>query len=231
MIFDIITIFPNIFDSYFSESIIKRAQEKKIVEIRTHNLRDWTTDNHKTVDDTPYGGGAGMVMKIEPLYKALEEIRFEGVVDKFKKLFGKGAKTKVVLLSAKGKTWTQAMARDYTKLDKVIFICGRYEGVDERITNFIDEEISIGDYVLTGGELGAMTMVDSITRLLPGVLGNEESVVDESHSTEGILEYPQYTRPAVFEVEGEKYEVPEVLLNGNHKEIEEWRRNHVTRNT
>lgn len=223
MKFDIITIFPKIFDSYFGESIIKRAQSANLVEIKTHDLRDWTSDNHKTVDDTPYGGGAGMVMKIEPLYKALEEIKFVSPVDKFKKLFGKKNKIKVVLLSAKGKTWTQELAREYAKLDGVIFICGRYEGVDERITNFIDEEISIGDYVLTGGELGAMVMIDSVTRLLPGVLGNEASSVDESHTQVGVLEYPQYTRPAVFEADGKKYEVPEVLLNGNHKEIEEWR--------
>jgi tRNA (guanine37-N1)-methyltransferase len=227
MKFDIITIFPKIFDSYFGESIIKRAQEKSLIEITTHDLRDWTNDNHKTVDDTPYGGGAGMVMKIEPLVKALKDINFKGPVDKIKNLFGLQKKIKVVLLSAKGKTWTQAMARDYSKLDKVIFICGRYEGVDERITNFIDEEISIGDYVLTGGELGAMVIIDSITRLLPGVLGNEASAVDESHSQVGILEYPQYTRPPVFKAEGEEYKVPEVLLNGNHKEIDKWRKNNL----
>jgi tRNA (guanine37-N1)-methyltransferase len=223
MVFNIVTIFPKIFDSYFGESIVKRAQEAGLIEITTHDLRDWTSDKHKTVDDTPYGGGAGMVMKIEPLYKALKGIKSEGLVDKFKKIFGQTKKTKVVLLSAKGRPWTQAMARDYAKLDRVILICGRYEGVDERITNFIDEEISIGDYVLTGGELGAQVLVDSITRLLPGVLGNEQSAVDESHSREGVLEYPQYTRPAVFEADGQKYQVPEVLLNGNHKEIEEWK--------
>lgn len=224
MKFEIITIFPKIFDSYFGESIIKRAQAADLVEIQTHDLRDWTSDKHRTVDDTPYGGGAGMVMKIEPLYKALQAIKSGSLVDKFKKIFGRSQKTKVVLLSAKGKAWTQIQAREYAKLDKVILICGRYEGVDERITNFIDEEISIGDYVLTGGELGAMVLVDSITRLLPGVLGNEESAVDESHSQVGVLEYPHYTRPAVFEAEGREYKVPEVLLNGNHQEIEEWRK-------
>ena len=212
MRFDILTIFPKIFDSYFGESIIKRAQEKSLIEIKAYDLRDWTTDNHKTVDDTPYGGGAGMVMKIEPLYKAIKSIKSV-----------KSIKSKAILLSAKGKTWTQELAREYAKLDRVIFICGRYEGVDERITNFIDEEISVGDYVLTGGELGAQVMIDSITRLLPGVLGNDESPIDESHTKEGVLEYPQYTRPAVFKVGSKEYKVPEVLLSGNHAQIKVWR--------
>lgn len=214
MKFNIITIFPNIFDSYFNESIIKRAAEKKLINIKTHNLRDWTTNKHKTVDDTPYGGGAGMVMKIEPLYKSI----------KFVKSKVESKKSKVVLLSAKGKKWNQQMARKYSKLDEIIMVCGRYEGVDERITKFIDEEISIGDYILTGGEIGAMVIVDSVTRLLPGVLGNEESSINESHSTPGILEYPQYTRPEIFEAGGKKYPVPEILLSGNHAEIEKWRK-------
>ena len=218
MRFDIITIFPKIFDSYFGESMIKRAQEKKLVEIKIHDLRAWTSDKHKTVDDAPYGGGAGMVLKIEPLYKSIKK------VSSFKfQVLSKKKKQKIILLSAKGKTWTQAKARAYAKLDRVILICGHYEGVDERITNFIDEEISIGDYVLTSGELGAEVIVDSLVRLLPGVLGNDASAQDESHSRVGVLEYPHYTRPAVFEADGQKYTVPEVLLNGNHKEIEEWR--------
>lgn len=230
MNFHIITIFPEIFNSYINESILKRAQKNNIIKIVAHNLRDWTTDKHKTVDDTPYGGGAGMVMKIEPLYKAIKDIKAPlnkgGVGDL------KPGKTKVVLLSAKGKKWTQQMARQYAKPDNVIMICGRYEGVDERIRKFIDEEISIGDYVLTGGELGAMVMVDSITRLLPGALGNVESSEDESHTKPGILEYPQYTRPEAFEyaplIKGDKgglkkLKVPKVLLSGNHAEIEKWR--------
>lgn len=215
MKFNIITIFPNIFDSYFNESIIKRAQEKKLIDIKTHNLRDWTNDKHKTVDDTPYGGGAGMVMKVEPLYKALSALR---------KQKAESRKQKIILLSAKGKKWDQQMAKKFSKLDELILICGRYEGVDERITKFIDEEISIGEYVLTGGEIGAMAIVDSITRLLPDVLGNSESATEESHSTPGILEYPQYTRPEIFEADGKKYKVPEILLSGNHKKIEEWRK-------
>ncbi len=211
MRFDIITIFPKIFGSYFGESIIKRAQAKKLVKIKIHNLRDWATDKHKSVDDTPYGGGAGMVMKVDVLYRAIKQV------------LSKNKKTKVVLLSAKGKTWTQAMAHKYAKLDRVILICGRYEGVDERVKEFVDEEISVGDYVLTGGELGAAVIVDSVSRLLPGVLGNIESAVDESHSQPGVLEYPHYTKPEVFTAGRKQYAVPKVLLSGNHKEIGKWR--------
>ena len=214
MNFHIITIFPEILNSYFNESILKRAREKDLIKIKIHNLRDWTNDKHKTVDDTPYGGGAGMVMKIEPLAKSI----------KFIKSKVKSKNTKIILLSAKGKKWNQQLAKKYSKLDNIIFVCGRYEGVDERIKKFIDEEISIGDYVLTGGELGAAVMIDSISRLLPGVLGNENSPEDESHSEPGILEYPQYTKPAVFEIDGKKMRVPIVLLSGNHKEIEKWRK-------
>ncbi|MDP3998184.1 MAG: tRNA (guanosine(37)-N1)-methyltransferase TrmD [bacterium] len=224
MTFHIITIFPHIFDSYFNESILKRAQKNKLIKIKIHNLRDWTTDKHKTVDDTPFGGGAGMVMKIEPLYKALRDIT---PLQKG----GRGVKSKTILLSAKGKTWNQKLAKSHAKLNDIILICGRYEGVDERITKFIDEEISIGDYVLTGGEIGAMAIIDSITRLLPGALGNADSAKFESHSIAGILEHPQYTRPEVFQftplikgVRGiKKLRVPKVLLSGNHEKIEDWR--------
>jgi tRNA (guanine37-N1)-methyltransferase len=232
---DIITIFPHIFDSYFNESIIKRAQARNIIEIHIHNLRDWTTDKHKTVDDTPYGGGAGMVMKVEPIYKALQALKFQipnspaeagprqgggkfQINSKFKI-----QNSKIILLSAKGRTWSQQLARKYSQLDNIVMICGRYEGVDERVKKFIDEEISIGDYILTGGEIGAMAIIDSISRLIPGVLGNQESIKNESHSIPGLLEYPQYTRPEIFTVNGKKYRVPKVLLSGNHKEIENWR--------
>jgi tRNA (guanine37-N1)-methyltransferase len=221
----IITIFPDIFASYFNESIIKRAWEKSAINIKIHNLRDWAEGKHKTVDDTPYGGGAGMVLKANVIYKALQAITKQrpAILEK---------KRKIILLSAKGKTWNQQLAKKYAKLDSIVLICGRYEGVDERVTKFVDEEISIGDYVLTGGEIGAMAIVDSITRLLPGVLGNSESVINESHSIPGQLEYPQYTRPEIFIaaplIRGDggvkKYKVPEVLLGGNHKEIEKWRR-------
>jgi tRNA (guanine37-N1)-methyltransferase len=225
MKFNIITIFPNILGSYLNESILKRAQEAGVIKIETHDLRDWTEDKHKTVDDTPYGGGAGMVMKIEPLYKALQAIKSQ--IPSTKNQTNPKhqiSKSKIILLSAKGKTWNQEMAKKYSKLDNILFICGRYEGVDERITNFIDEEISIGDFVLTGGELGAAVIIDSITRLLPGALGNAESAIDESHSTPGQLEYPQYTRPEIFKTEGKQYPVPEVLLSGNHKKIADWRK-------
>lgn len=215
MKFQLLTIFPDIFNSYINESIIKRAQEKKLIKLRIHNLRDWTNDRHKTVDDTPYGGGVGMLMKIEPLYKALKKIKG--------RTWGKNKNKKVILLSAGGKTWNQKLAKKYAKLDEIIFVCGRYEGVDARIKHFIDEEISIGDYVLTGGELPALVIIDSITRLIPGVLGNTESITDESHSQEGIMEYPQYTRPETFAVAKKKYSVPPVLLSGNHRKIAEWK--------
>lgn len=219
MFFNIITIFPEILDSYFKEGMIGRAIGDKIIKIKTVNPRKWTGDKHRTVDDSPYGGGAGMVMKAEPIYQAIKSIT------KGKKLKSR----KVVLLSAKGSTWNQAKAREYAKLKEVVFVCGRYEGVDERVLNFIDEEISLGDYVLTGGELGAAVVIDSVTRLLPGVLGNAESAKDESHSVEGVLEYPQYTRPDVLTLGKKKYKVPEVLLSGDHKKIAEWRKENSSR--
>jgi len=214
MTFHIITIFPNIFDSYFNESILKRAREKKLVDIKIHNLRDWTTDRHKTVDDTPYGGGAGMVMKVEPVYKCLQDLKSQ---------ISSSKSTRVVLFSAKGKRYAQADAKRLKKYDNVILICGRYEGVDERVAKHLaDEEISIGDFVLTGGEIPAMAVVDSIARLIPGALGNIESPKNESHSRKNYLEYPQYTKPAEFN----KWKVPEVLLGGDHKKIESWRKKH-----
>lgn len=215
MIFHIITIFPEIFSSYFNESILKRAQKKGIIKIKIYNLRKWTTDKHKTVDDTPYGGGAGMIMKVDPIYNALRVL-------KKKKLF-KYSQQKVILLSAKGKIWNQQVAKKHTRIDEIILICGRYEGVDERITEFIDEEISVGNYILTGGEIPAMAIIDSITRLLPGSLGNSESIKNESYSKPDILKYPQYTRPEIFRAGNKKYRVPKVLLSGNHKKIKEWR--------
>lgn len=215
MKFHLLTIFPSIFDSYLNESILKRASAKKIVQFQIHNLRDWTSDKHKTVDDTPYGGGAGMLMKIEPLYKALTAIK------KLNKKI-KPAKRKIILLSAAGKKWDQSLAKKYSKLEEIIFICGRYEGLDARIEKFVDEKISIGDYVLTGGELPALIIIDSITRLLPGVLGNNTSIIEESHSQTGLLEYPQYTRPEIFTAGGKKYPVPKILLSGNHQKIKDW---------
>jgi tRNA (guanine37-N1)-methyltransferase len=217
MNFHIITIFPNIFDSYFSESIVKRAQEKKLVKIKILNLRDYTTDKHKTVDDTPYGGGAGMLLKIEPIYNCVKAIKIQ--ISKSKAQISK--KTRIILFSAKGKRYTQADAKRFAKYENIIMICGRYEGVDERVAKYLaDEEISIGDYILTGGEIPAMSVVDSVARLIPSVLGNAESAKKESFSKKDYLEHPHFTKPAEFK----KWRVPEVLLGGNHKEIEEWRK-------
>ncbi|MFH1192338.1 MAG: tRNA (guanosine(37)-N1)-methyltransferase TrmD [bacterium] len=221
MIFSILTIFPEIFSSYFNESIINRAQEKKIIKIKTINIRDYADDKHKTVDAPPYGGGAGMVMKPEPIYKALKNH-----LNSFPSREGLGVckKKRIILLTPKGKIFNQKEAQRLAKYDELIFICGRYEGIDARIEKFTDEKISIGNYVITGGELGAMIIIDAITRLLPNVLGNKESTKDESHSVENVLEYHQYTRPEIFEANGKKLKVPKVLLSGNHKEIEEWRK-------
>jgi tRNA (guanine37-N1)-methyltransferase len=231
MKFDIITIFPHIFDSYFSESILKRAQKSGKIGIKIHNLRDFTFDKHKTVDDTPYGGGAGMVLKIEPIYESIKFIKSAKV---------RAKKSRVILFSAKGKKYTQKDARRLAKYDNLIMICGRYEGVDERVAKFVaDEEISVGDYVLTGGEIPAMIVVDSVARLIPGVLGNIESLREESFSMgvrlrrasadakfssesenfEKICEFPQYTKPEKFN----NWKVPKVLLSGHHGLIEEWR--------
>jgi len=216
---DLITLFPEMFKGPFDQSIIKRARDKSLVEINIHNLRKWTTDKRGTVDDRPYGGGVGMVMMIEPIVKAIEELKSEN----------KKQRTKTILLSAKGKLWKQYLAQETSKLEHLILICGRYEGVDERVVNFIDDEISIGDYVLTGGEIPAMVLVDSIVRLIPGVLEKAEATQFESFSEKlspdtqhptPILEYPQYTHPENFR----GLKVPEILLSGNHAEIEKWRR-------
>lgn len=229
-LFDIITIFPQIFDSYFGESIIKRARQAGIVEIRTHDLRDYSPNKHRNVDDTPYGGGAGMVMQVEPIYNCVNAVKSQFPISNSQKISGdqistdkkiQDSKTRVILFSAKGKRYTQADAKRLAKYEQLILVCGRYEGVDERVAQHIaDEELSIGDYVLTGGEIPAMVVIDSIARLLPGVLGNAESAEVESHSKEGYLEYPQYTKPESFQ----GWEVPKILLSGNHGEIERWRR-------
>lgn len=205
---DVLTLFPEMFDSVLNTSILKRAAAKQKIEVRFFNPRDKATDKHNTVDDTPYGGGPGMVMKVEPIVRTLRSIR-------------KRKRVRVVLLSAKGRRFTQVIAREYaTSFDQLIVICGRYEGIDERVLDCVDEELSIGDFVLTGGELGALVVIDAVTRLLPGVLGKDASSVDESHATPGYLEYPHYTRPEIFE--GKR--VPDVLLSGNHKAIAEWRK-------
>lgn len=211
MKFDIVTIFPAIFDSYFSESIIKRAQENELIEIKIHNLREYSNNKHHNVDDTPYGGGAGMVMQVQPFFDSLQKIKDTITIDQ---------SVRTILFSAKGKRFTQKDAQRLAEYDRLVLLCGRYEGVDERVAeNLVDEEISIGDFVLTGGEIPAMVIVDSVTRLLPGALGNDQSAIEESHSEEGYLEYPQYSKPEKFN----EWSVPEVLLSGNHAEIEKWR--------
>ncbi len=210
MRFDILTIFPHIFDSYLQESILKRAQAKKLITIKTHDLRAWARDKHKKVDDTPYSGGPGMIFKVEPIVRALGDIVCE-------------AKKKIVLFDPAGKQFTHARARRYAKLDQLILVCGRYEGFDDRVKAYVDESVSIGPYVLSGGELPAMVVVEAVARLRAGVLGNAESLVQETHFVEGYVEYPQYTRPEVFD----GHHVPEVLLQGDHKKIAEWKKRHT----
>lgn len=215
---NILTIFPEMFSCYLNESILKRAQKKKLVNFKIYDIRKFTKDKHKTVDDKPYGGGPGMVMKVEPIYNALRAISTEV-----------REKRRIILLSAKGKTFNQKHAKRLTKYNQLVLICGRYEGVDERVAKYLaDEEISIGNYVLTGGELPAMIMADAITRLVPGVI-KPESLKEESYSqnskcriqnTECFLEYPHYTRPENFK----GWKVPKVLLSGDHKKIEQWRK-------
>lgn len=210
MHFDILSIFPESFESYFQASILKRAQDSGLITIKTHDVRAFTTDKHGKVDDTPYGGGAGMVMMVEPFDRALQSI---GAVPKT-------PGTRIILLSAKGRPFNQAKARELSACDRIVLLCGRYEGVDERVAeHLIDEELSLGSFVLTGGELGAMIVVDAVSRLLPGVLGNDESAVGESFSVGETVEFPQYTKPEVYR----DFAVPPVLLSGHHAEIEKWR--------
>jgi len=213
MIFDLVSLFPESFESYLGVSILKRAREDGRVVFGFANPRDYTTDKHRTVDDTPYGGGAGMVMKPEPIFSCVEDLLGKGDVPQ--------ERIRIILFSAKGKRFTQKDARrlvaDY---DRLILVCGRYEGVDERVAEHLaDEELSIGEYVLTGGELPAMVVTDAVTRLIPGVLGNAESAETESHTEEGVLEHPQYTKPEDFR----GWKVPETLLSGHHGEIAGWR--------
>ena len=214
MRFDVITIFPEMFEPVLNESIIKRAREKKKVAIRVHDLRAYTKDKHKKVDDRPFGGGPGMVMTPQPFFDAVKKIK------------GK-RKAKVILMSPSGKRLTQKLARDLAKQKNLILLCGHYEGVDERVREkLVDESISIGDYVLTGGEIPAMVLMDCLARLIPGVLGKEASLEDESFEG-GLLEYPHYTRPANFR----GIEVPRVLLSGNHLAIKKWRQEQARRVT
>ncbi len=218
--FDIITIFSNSLDSYFGTSILKRAQAKKLIKIQTHDLRKWTTDKHHKVDDRVYGGGAGMVMKVEPVYRAMRALRVLKLKNQKSKI---KIKERVILLAANGKQFIQKDAVRLSRYERLVFICGRYEGVDARVEKFIDEKLSIGPYVVTGGELPAAIIIDAVSRLVPGVVGKEESVANESFSDGTTLEHPHYTRPEVFVAGGKKYRVPKVLLGGHHKEIQKWR--------
>lgn len=239
MQFDIITIFPRFFDGPFGFGVLARAVELGLVEIRVHDLRAFTQDRHKTVDDRPFGGGEGMVLKPEPMFRAVESL---GVAEKDVRDTGK---ERVVLLAAQGRPFTQKLAREMATLSRVVLLCGRYEGVDERVNDLVaDTEISIGDYILSGGELAASVIVDSVVRLLPGVLGNENSTRNESFAagakmdaveeslrstcdSGGLLDYPQYTRPPEFR----GHSVPAVLSSGNHEQIRRWRRSQSIKKT
>jgi tRNA (guanine37-N1)-methyltransferase len=210
---DILTLFPEMCRAPLSESMMKRAQENKIVDLRIHNLRDWTTDKHHVVDDAPFGGGQGMVMKPEPIFAAVESLRSD--------------KSTVVLMSPQGKHLTQSVANEFSKCEHLIVICGHYEGVDHRVVeHLVDLEVSIGDYVLTNGAIAAVVLIDATVRLLPGVLGHEQSAAEDSFS-EGLLEGPHYTRPAEFR----GWKVPDVLLSGNHAEIAAWRKDQAKKRT
>ncbi len=193
------------FSSLLNESILKKAQEKDFLEVKAHDLREYTTDKHRQIDDTPYGGGPGMLLKVEPFFRAIEDLKKDG--------------SHIVLLTPQGKVLKQRIVQDLSKKQHIIMLCGHYEGVDERVRSFVDEEISLGDYVLTGGELPAMVLLDAVTRKQDGVLGSSESLLEESFE-KNLLEYPQYTKPAEFN--GQK--VPDVLVSGNHQKIEDWRK-------
>ena len=206
---DVVTLFPKMFDSILGESMVKRAQAKRLLEINVHNLRDWTRDRHRTADDYPYGGGPGMVLMVEPIYRALKDL---GAMRKMK------VAPRVILLTPQGRKLSQKLIQQLSREKRLILVCGHYEGVDERVRRFVTDEISIGDYILTCGEIPAMVLIDSIARLVPGVLGDPESLIHESFEND-LLEYPHYTRPPVFM--GMK--VPAVLLSGDHGAVDKWR--------
>jgi tRNA (guanine37-N1)-methyltransferase len=215
--FDIVTIFPEIFESYFEESIIKRAQKKKLIKIGIHNLRQWSKGRHGQVDDRPYGGGPGMILMVEPIAKALKAIK-------------KKKKQRIIMLTPAGKKFNQREAERLAKYDQLVLLCGRYEGFDARVDKLIDEKISIGDYVLAGGELPAMVVLEAVSRQIPGVVGHEHALDEETFSKDlDYVEYPQYTRPEILEIKRsrdqviKKLRVPKVLLSGNHAEIKKWR--------
>ena len=225
---DILTLFPEICRAPLGESIMKRAQENGIIDLRIHNLRDWTADKHHIVDDAPFGGGQGMVMKPEPIFAAVEELRdAKGKTVNAEQSKISNRKSKVIVMSPAGRRFDQQMATDLSRESHLVIVCGHYEGVDHRvIEHLVDLEISIGDYVLTNGAIAAVVLVDTIVRLLPGVLGHEQSALDDSFN-HGLLEAPQYTRPAEFR----GWKVPQVLLSGNHAEIAKWREEQALKRT
>ena len=220
MRFDIITIFPNLFDSFLDESLIKKSALNRVNTFFVHDLRRWAKGKYKTVDERPYGGGAGMVLMAEPIIKAVKEIKTKILKTRASK------KIKVILLTPAGKEFNQKTAKRLAKFDSLILICGRYEGVDERIGKFVDEKISIGPYVLSGGETAAMVIVETVARLSPGYMGNPNSLNEESFESD-LIEYPHYTRPEVLKVDSKNYRVPKVLLSGDHKKIKDWRQKNI----
>jgi len=213
MRFDIITLLPATIIPFFQEGIIARAQKEKLIEIKIHNLRKWTTDKHNVVDDKPYGGGRGMVLKIGPIFRAVESLK------------QKKKRTKVILFSPRGKVFNQSLANDYTKIDQLILISGRYEGIDERVFQYIaDDVLSVGNYTLMSGDLPAIIVIESVSRLIEGVIGSEEEIKERVNSRGGFKEYPQYTRPEVFtSIKGKEWKVPPELLSGDHQKIKQWR--------
>lgn len=208
MQFEVFTLLPEVFPPYLESSILKRAHQRGLIDVRVHNIRDYTHDKHHTTDDTPYGGGGGMVMKPEPVFEAVESV------------LGTPLTIPLILLTPQGRVFTQRVAEEFSRYERIALLCGRYEGVDERIReHLVTDEISIGDYVLTGGELPALLIIDAISRLIPGVLGDPTGAQDDSHSM-GLLEYPHYTKPSEFR----GWKVPDILLSGDHGKIEKWRR-------
>ena len=212
--FDVITIFPRMFESPLSESILKRAQDEGLLEVILHDLREYALDKHRKVDDYPFGGGVGLIMNVEPIVRAVESIKKNRP----------GAHT--ILLSPAGRSFNQKMAWELSRKENLIFVCGRYEGVDERVLNFVDDSISVGDYVMAGGEIPAMTLIETVSRLIPGVVGDENSILEESFE-ENRLEHPQYTKPRDFR----GLKVPDVLLSGHHKKIQDWQLKESLRKT
>jgi len=212
--FDILTLFPDMFQSPFASSVLKKAIDRGIIRVNIYNIRDFTTDKHHVVDDSPYGGGSGMVMKAGPIVEGIEWIK------------STNGSPRVILMTPQGVPFDHSQAKRLSQYDHLLFVCGRYEGVDERVRGYVDEEVSIGDYILMGGELAVMVVIDAVSRFVPGVLGSEESVLEESFAN-ALLEYPQYTRPRVFRGKG----VPEVLISGDHRQITHWRRREALKRT